>query len=252
MYGTTEKKIVATIEARMTSSRLPKKVLMPLAGIPALELLITRLKKSRYLDAVVIATTSNVADEPLITLANQLGVQVFRGSEQDVLGRVLGASQSVEADIIVEITGDCPFVDPKLVDQGISEFFYGEYDYAANIIPVSFPIGFDVQVFPVSVLAKVSELTAAPLDRVHVSYYIYSHPELFKLRSWSAPQELEWPELRLTLDERADYELLNTIAERFLPGNPFFSADEVISLLRREPALLKINAHVRQKDILEG
>lgn len=246
------KKIVATIEARMTSSRLPGKVLLPLAGIPALELLITRLKKSKFIDEIIVATTTNNDDEPVVELAKGMGVKSFRGSELDVLSRVLGAVQSVQADIIVEVTGDCPFVDSVLVDNGIDKFFSGEYDYAANIIPVSYPIGFDVQVFSVSVLAQVESLTINPLDRVHVSYYIYCHPEKFKLLSWRAPKENEWPELRLTLDEKADYELLDTIAKRFLPTNLYFSATEVVSLLRREPALLKINAHVRQKNILEG
>lgn len=252
MFNNNRKKIVATIEARMTSSRLPGKVLLPLAGVPALELLINRLKKSKYIDEIVVATTVNAADDPLIVLASRLNVRYFRGSELDVLSRVLGAARSVDADIIVEVTGDCPFVDPALVDQGITKYFSGGYDYAANIIPVSFPIGFDVQVFSVSVLSQVDKLTLDPLDRVHVSYYIYSHPESFKLLSWLAPENLAWPELRVTLDEQADYELLDTIAKRFMPDNQYFSAEDVINLLREQPNLLTINSHVRQKDISEG
>src|SRR3990167_111470 len=123
MYAGRNQRIVATIEARMTSSRLPGKVLMPIAGTPALEMVIHRLKLSKYVDAICVATTTNATDDAIVALAEKLGVGCFRGSESDVLGRVLGAAQSAKADIIVEVTADCPFVDPALVDRCIEEFF---------------------------------------------------------------------------------------------------------------------------------
>lgn len=245
-------KIVATIEARMTSSRLPGKVMLPLAGKPSTERLIERLKRSTYIDVIVVATTTHAADEPLVALAKQLEVGCFRGSEQDVLGRVLGAAQSVRADLICEVTGDCPLVDHALIDRGIEEFFSREADYAANIIPVSFPIGFDVQVFPVSVLAEVDRLTQNPIDRVHVSYYIYTHPDRFRIYNWAAEGEYYWPELRVTLDEKEDYQLLNALFEALLPVNEDFTALDVIRYLRAHPELLELNKHVRQKDAHEG
>lgn len=252
MYQDKNEKIIATIEARMTSTRLPGKVLMPLAGIPALERLIERLKCSRYLDEIVIATTINSSDDVIVDMAKKLGVKYFRGSEKDVLGRVLGAAQSVDGNIIVEITGDCPLVDPKLVDRGVEEFFYSGADYASNIIKLSYPIGFDVQVFSIQILDQVSRLTVDPIDRAHVSYYIYSHPEKFKLHNWSAPAEDTWPKLRLTLDEKEDYELLDIIFKKLLPQDENFTYKEVINLLRWEPQLLEINKNIRQKEIYEG
>ncbi len=236
----------------MTSSRLPGKVLMPLAGKPAMERLVERLKRSRYLDEIVVATTINKADDPIAELAEKIGVKCFRGSEEDVLKRVLDAAKSVNADIIVEITGDCPLVDPVLVDRGVEDFFSGDYDYSANNHPFSYPDGFDIQVFPISVLAEVDKLTDDPVDRVHVSCYIYNHPEKFKLHNWQAEKENHRPDMRLTLDEKADYELLNIIFEKFIPAKENFSASDIIKFLKENPALLEINKKVRTKDVKEG
>lgn len=229
--------------------------MLPLAGKPSTERLIERLKRSKYLDEIVIATTVNDADHPLVDLANRLGVKYFRGSELDVLSRVLGAAQSVNADIICEVTGDCPLVDHALIDRGIEEFFaprHGGLDYLANFITASFPIGIDVQVFPTAVLAKVNELTQDPIDHTHVSYYIYNHPEHFRIYNWTAEGEYYWPDLRVTLDEKEDYELLNKIFEKLLPVNEDFTALDVIRLIKNEPELLEINKNVRQKEASEG
>lgn len=245
-------KIIATIEARMTSTRLPGKVLLPLAGEPALERLIERLKRSKYLDEIVVATTINKTDDPIIELAGKLGVKHFRGSEQDVLKRVLQAAQSVNADIIVEITGDCPLVDWRLVDRGIEEFFQKKVDYASNTIQLSYPIGFDVQVFPTAVLAEVDKLTDDPIDRTHVSYYIYNHPEKYKLHNWQAEKEFFWPSLRLTLDEKADYDFLNIIFKELLRENKDFSAGDIICFLKNNSNLLEINKNVKRKNPQEG
>lgn len=251
MYPGFSQKIVATIEARMTSSRLPGKVLMPIGGKPALEQLVERLKKSKYLDEIVVATTINDADQPIVDLALKLGVSYFQGSEVDVLGRVLGAANSAKAEIIVEITGDCPFVDWRLVDRGIEEFFASPVDYASNTVEDTFPNGFDVQVFPVAVLAEVAGLTQDPIDRTHVSYYIYTHPEKYRIHNWTASPECFGPELRVTLDEEADYAALKMIFEKLAPQNPDFSAVDVVKLLRDNPEIIQINKNVRQKDVEE-
>jgi spore coat polysaccharide biosynthesis protein SpsF len=248
MYKQRKEKIVATIEVRMTSSRLPGKVLMPIAGMPALELLITRLKRSKYLDAICVATTTNPQDDPVITLAKKLGVGYFRGSESDVLGRVLGAAQSMSADIIVEITGDCPFEDPALIDRGIEEFFTHDVDCATNLMKETFAIGFDVQVFPTKVLAEVDTLTQEPIDRTHVSYYIYQHPEKYRLHNWEADPDCYGPDHRMTLDEEADYQALCAVADALFPENSNFSARDITQYLRAHPEVVAINKHVRQKE----
>ncbi|MFA6279082.1 MAG: glycosyltransferase family protein [Candidatus Paceibacterota bacterium] len=250
MYKNRKEKIVATIEARMSSSRLPGKVLMPIGGVPALELLIGRLKRSQYLDQICVATTINHADDAIVACAQKMGITHFRGSETDVLGRVLEAAQSLGADIIVEITGDCPFVDPALVDRGIEEFFARDVDYASNTISPTYPNGFDVQVFQTTVLAEVASLTNDPIDRTHVSCYIYNHPERYRCCNWEAPKDSYGPELRVTLDEEADYQVLQDIFEAMKDKNNF-SAPDVVRFLLDHPEVAEQNSNVRQKELYE-
>ncbi len=244
--------IIATVEARMRSSRMPGKVLLPLAGKPALERLVERVRRSTYVDDVVVATTVNPEDEAIVEHCRKMECRCFRGSEDDVLSRVLGAARDARADVIVELTGDCPLVDHRHIDSVIELFYSDRYDYAANIIERSFPDGFDVQVFPVRVLEQVDGLTDDSIDRVHVSYYIYTHPQQFKLANQNATGDMVWPDLGLTLDEQADYELIGRIYAELLPEWEDFSAFDVIGLLKRKPELLHINAHVRRKSPQEG
>jgi len=246
------KKIVATIEARMTSTRLPGKVMLPLAGKSNMERLIERLKRSRYIDDVVIATTTNATDDVLEQLAHELGVGIWRGSEDDVLGRVLGAAQSVNADLIVEVTGDCPLIDWRHVDHIVELFATGQWDYVANNTERTFPRGLDLQIFPTAVLAEVDRITQDPVDRENVSIYIYTHKERYRCYNWSAEGRMHRPDLRITLDTKEDYDLINTIFERLLPVNPDFSAEDIITLLEQEPELMEINREIKQKNPYGG
>lgn len=241
-----KKKIVATIEARMTSSRLPGKVLKPLAGKPALERVIERLKKSRHIHQIVVATTVNDTDLPIVDLCRELGVSVFRGSENDVLSRVLDAAKSAEADLIVEITGDCPLIDPAIVDQCIELFQSGNFDYVSNVMERTFPAGLATQVFPYSVLADVSSKTTDIEDREHVSLYIYTHPETYRLNNLAAPAELKHPEIILTLDTPEDYTVLSTIYDNVYPKNPNFTTQDVLDYLKKNPDLAKLNERIKR------
>ena len=246
------KKIVATIEARMRSSRLPGKVLLPLAGKPALERLIERLQRSQYVDTIIVATTTHESDLSIVELTKKLDIPCYQGSELDVLGRVLAAAQSVEGEIIVEITGDCPVADHRVVDRVIEEFFTQGVDYASNMLTPGYANGFNVQVFPTALLAAVDQLTQDPIDRVHVSYYIYRHPEKYQLHQVVVDEACYSPDLRVTIDERLDYELLSHIYDRLWLCNPDFSAADVVRLLRQYPALAQLNQQVRQKAPEEG
>lgn len=239
------RRIVATIEARMTSSRLPGKVLMPASGMPMLEILIKRLKKVVHLNAIVVATTVNADDDPIVALAERLGVGHFRGSEDDVLARVLGAARAYKADVIVEITGDCPLVDPVIVGRVIDLYLNVPCDYASNVGPVTFPIGMDAQVFSTELLARADREGKTQEDREHVSWYIRHHPKMRRVNV-PAPQELHWPELGLTLDERSDYELLKNIVEHFSP-DIYFSCGDILEYIRSNPDLLKINQGVARR-----
>lgn len=240
-------RIVATIEARMTSSRLPGKVLMPANGIPMLLHLVRRLRAVPSLDAIVIATTVNAADDPIADFAAREQVEVFRGSESDVLGRVIGAAQSAGADIVVEITGDCPVIDPDLVEQTIRTFLHHRVDYVSNSVVRSYPDGMDTQVMTLAALQRSAELSDDPLDREHVSRFIYQHPDMFSLVHVVAPPSLTWPDLGLTLDEPSDYVLLKQVIEQLAPQDPLFGCGAAVGLLRANPALLDINSAVVRK-----
>jgi len=248
LYGNHLQKIVATIEARMTSSRLPGKVLLDLAGKPALQHIVERLRRSSYVDEVVVATTDQTTDEPVAAMCRQIGCTCFRGSEDDVLARVLGAAQSVGGELIVEITGDCPAIDWRHVDQLIDVFFSGKYDYVANVAGNRpYPVGFEVQVFPTAVLAAVNRLTQNPVDHEHVSLYIYTHPEQFRIHYVEADESLYHPAIEVTLDTQEDYRLIQAIYQELYPQNPDFAATDVIRLLVEKPELLEVTRAVKRK-----
>lgn len=240
-------RIVATIEARMTSSRLPGKVLLPALGQPMLHHLVTRLRAVGSLDDIVLATTTNVTDAPLVEFAARERIKVHRGSEADVMARVIGAAEHCNADIIVEITGDCPIIDPDIVEQTIRMFLKNDADYVANSLVRSYPDGMDTQVFRLETLRRSASMTSDPLDREHVSRHICHHPELFRHINLIAPPSLHRPELGLTLDEEADYLLLRKIIETLGPKSLRFGCREVLDLLGANPDWIDINRAVVRK-----
>ena len=240
-------KIIATIEARMTSSRLPGKVLMRAAGKPLLEHLVNRLRAVPSLDGIVLATTLNAADDVLEEFSKLLGLRFYRGSENDVMARVIGAAESVGGDLIVEVTGDCPIIDPQIVEQTIRMYKGHNADYVSNVKIRSYPDGMDSQVFRLDTLKRSAAMTEDLLDREHVTLHIRNHPELFSCVHLVAPPEIHWPDLGLTLDEPKDYVLLKKIIEYFDPGNPLFSCLDAVRLLRDMPEWVEINKSVERK-----
>jgi spore coat polysaccharide biosynthesis protein SpsF len=222
-------------------------VLMHANGIPMLLHLVRRLRAVPSLDAIVIATTINAADDPIAEFAAHEEVAVFRGSESDVLGRVIGAARSAEADIVVEITGDCPIIDPDLVEQTIRTFLQHEADYVSNSVVRSYPDGMDTQVMAFAALQRAADLSDDPLDHEHVSRFIYQHPDIFSLVHVVAPPSLTWPNLGLTLDDARDYELLKRVIEHLAPHDDLFGCGAAIAFLKSNPDLLEINRQVVRK-----
>jgi spore coat polysaccharide biosynthesis protein SpsF len=238
---------VATIEARFNSSRLPGKVLVDLGGKPALQVMVERLKYVAQLDEIVIATTTNESDDAVAGLAKRLGVGIWRGSEDDVMGRVLDAAKAHGADVIVELTGDCPLIDPIIVSRVIQYYQGAKIDYVSNVLTRTFPIGMDVQVFATKVLADAEKRTNDPDDRENVSLYIYRHPDLYSLdnvRAWGAEAR---PDLRLTLDEEEDLFVLRSIHQALQSGGMDYSLREIISYLDAHPVIQAHNAHVQHR-----
>ncbi|MFC1828420.1 cytidylyltransferase domain-containing protein [Thermodesulfobacteriota bacterium] len=249
-------KIVATIEARMGSTRLPGKVIKEIDGMPSLELQIRRMRLSRHIDEIVLATTDRKIDDVLVDFGRDVGVAVFRGSEDDVLARILGAVQSVGGELHVQTTGDCPLIDPGAIDQVIEVFLagHGEFDFVSNEITRSYPIGLDCRVFPVWVLEEVNILCDDPIHRVHGSTYIYTGPEPGRYRCHNilAPPELHYPDWRWALDTQEDFIFLQTVARHFSDRKVELSARELAAWLQLHPEIISINSHVPQKRLEEG
>lgn len=243
------KRVVCPIQARMNSTRLPGKVLMPLVGEPVLKRIVERLRPSKYLDEVIIATTVDIADEMIVNFCQKNKIKFYRGSEEDVLKRILEAAQVFQAEIVVHITGDCPLVDFRYVDKVIETLVRGKYDYVSNAIKMTFPDGFDVEAFYTKTLDKVNKLTNNSLDREHVTYYIYNHPEKFRIKNIEALGKMRWPELCLTLDEEKDYKLLSLIYKKLYLVNNLFAAEDVVDFLLKNPQYLNINKNIKRNSV---
>lgn len=242
----------------MGSSRLPGKVLMELDGKPALQILTERLSCSKYIDEIIIATTVNPGDDKIAEFGKENNIPVFRGSEEDVLGRVVGAVESVNGDIIVEITGDCPLMDPEVVDNVLDAYFdnYPDYDYVTNIGYVKghvreIPLGMDVRVFTYKDLKFINEITDDPEDREHVSLYFFrTGKDKYKLYNVSIPDK--WKRdynPRLCLDTKEDFEVLKIVYESLIKLKKDFNLEDILNFTDRNKEVVRINSEVKQKTV---
>ncbi len=238
---------VAIVQARMGSSRLPGKSLMRIVDKPMLAHVLERLAAAQAVDAVVVATSTMPGDQAIAELAREMGVEAFAGSEDDVLDRYYQAARTFHADTVVRITGDCPLIDPEIVDRAVAFFQDTRADYVRT---AGFPRGLDTEVFPFHNLARAWREASKDYEREHVTPYFYRHPEWFQVRELVAPEPLHRPELRLCVDTEEDLTLVREIFERLrAPDNRIFTAEQVIRLLDAEPHLKQINAHVVQKTL---
>jgi spore coat polysaccharide biosynthesis protein SpsF len=235
-----------TIEARMSSSRLPGKVMMKVNGRSVLDLMISRIRLVPEIGKIVIATTTNESDDVIVAEAVKLGVGFFRGSEVDVLSRVLGAIFENDFEEFVALTGDCPLIDPEIISNTIKQFNKGNSDYISNALVRSYPDGMDTQVLTRKALERSSKLTTDPVEREHVTLHICRNPEIFKVQNLLAPKELFWPKLGLTLDQIEDWDLIRNIFDYFWPRLDF-SCREILEYLKKNPTLLSMNASVNRK-----
>ncbi len=242
-------KIIASIEARSGSTRLPGKVLKEIIEKPMLELMIERIKGACLIDEIVIATSLNPKDDEIEELSHKLKVKCFRGSEDDVLDRVLKAAKKYNGRHIVELWGDTPLIDPLIIDEAVKYYLQNDFDCVATCLDKSFPWGMSLLVFPTQILEEVSLITNDPVDRENVSNYIYEHPDKYKIGHLPCPPELKRPEIRLTVDESADFELVKVIFENLSFSNPFFSTQDIIKFLDANPDLKKVNENVKQKKL---
>jgi spore coat polysaccharide biosynthesis protein SpsF len=233
-------KIIAIIQARMSSTRLPGKVLMELVGKPVLEHVVERLQTCRRVDGVMVATSIDASDDLIERWCAQAKVPCYRGSLLDVLDRYVQAARAFGADAVVRITADCPAIDPNIVDEIIEKFLNDKYDIYG--LKGEFPDGLDCTVFATSALERAWQEASLPSEREHVGPYIEKNPQLFRsggLEKFRGLQHLRW-----TLDEPRDYAFLIEIFSRLYRANKPFSAEDVLALIEREPELVAINADI--------
>lgn len=232
------------VESRLSSRRLPGKALRSIGGEPMLGLLLDRLKRSSLADVICVATSTEPEDGEIAALARSKGVRAYRGSLDDVLGRVLGALDSVAADVIVEITGDCPLADPRLIDQAIARYLAGGADYVTNILGgYTYPIGMDVQIYSRALLAGIDLLCTDPAVRVDVTPYIYWHGEHFRLLNLLAPPPLSRPGYRLCVDVIEDFEVIEAVHGSLGGDGPAYSLAAINAFLDANPALALHNVN---------
>lgn len=245
----------AIVQARTFSTRMPGKILKTLPfnrNISVLAQVLRRLKKCKKLDTVIVATTTNGADDQIVRIAEQEHSNCFRGSEQDVLSRYYQAAKESGLDVIVRITSDCPCIDPEIVDVVAEKHIKDKVDFTSNILARTYPHGLDVEVFSFDALKKAYSNAKEPFETEHVTPYIYkSHPEMFRIASVEAPEALCAPDIRITLDTEADYALLCAVFDLLYLANEFFGAEEIISLFRNKPWLKAFNKGVTQKKVFD-
>jgi spore coat polysaccharide biosynthesis protein SpsF (cytidylyltransferase family) len=238
--------LAGIVQARMGSTRLPGKVLMPLGGGPAgekravLACVVERLRRVPAFDSVMVATSELPADDAVVALCAQIGVPCHRGSESDVLDRFHGAASRVGASAVVRITADCPLLDPAVVQRVVDEFTVaaGAADYVSNINPPTYPDGLDCEVFSFAALERAWKEARLRSEREHVTLYIRNHPELFAIRNVANDHDLS--ALRWVVDEPADLEVARAVYSHF--GEAPFGMDDVLRFFASQPELAGINA----------
>lgn len=244
MTAAADKPTVAIIQARMTSTRLPGKVLADICGQPVLARLAERLRRAARIDRIVLATTTNADDDPVAALAAELGLTCFRGSEHDVRSRYVGAAAEADAGTVVRVTGDCPLIDPAIIDRVVGALSDSGADYAANILERSYPIGMDVEAFRRAALDRSVDIDGSADAVEHVTPGLYRHPEKFTLESLVAPDMHRDPDLRLTLDTPEDLDLIRRIFGRLYTEDPAFDLMDILAMIAAQPELRGLNADV--------
>jgi spore coat polysaccharide biosynthesis protein SpsF len=242
-------RVIAIIQARLGSTRLPGKVLQDIGGATMLARVVRRAQRATSLSQVVVATTTSPADEAIVAECAHLGVPIFRGDEQDVLDRYYRAAQAYQAQVVVRITSDCPLIDPGVVDKVVGAFLDARPDYASNCLERTYPRGLDTEVMTLAALERTWLQAGEPYQRAHVTPYLYQNPDLFKLLSVTG--DWDHSHYRWTVDTPEDLAFVREVYDRL--GNADSIAwTDVLALLEREPALTELNRAIQQKALHEG
>ena len=239
---------VIITQARMASTRLPGKVLKTINGKSLLKYQLERLKRVSSADQVVVATTTNKTDDPIVELCQHLRVSYYRGSEEDVLARYNEAAEINEAKVIVRVTSDCPLIDPTIIDKLIQTYHqkFPQYVYVSNVVKRTYPRGMDTEVFSFQALKQAHEEAIALTDREHVTSFIVGHAQRNSLRT--VLYKSDQSQYRWTVDTADDFKLIYKIIATLYPKKPLFTLEDCLKLIEANPEWSNINAHVNQKE----
>lgn len=237
-------KIVALLQARMGSIRLPNKVMRPINNTPMIELMLTRLSQTKRVSQIVLATSVDAKNQPLAEHVHSLGYEVFRGSENDVLDRFYNAALYYKADAVIRITGDCPLIDPTLIDTIIAEYETSGVDYVTNTLPPTYPDGLDVEIFSFHALKLAAQTATQPNEREHVTPFIRTS-NIFRHRNVANTVDLS--HLRWTVDELVDFAVIEQVFHHFYPRTDF-SWHEVLNLQQQSPHIFSANQTIKRNE----
>jgi spore coat polysaccharide biosynthesis protein SpsF len=234
-------KILGILQARLSSSRLPGKVMRPLAGAPMIERQVERLRRAQALEGLVLATSTDRSDGLLEQWAIGAGLAVHRGALDDVLDRFVDAARPREPAHVVRLTADCPLADPQLIDRVVSAHLDVGADYTSNTLQPTFPDGLDVEVMTMAALEAAAREATAPYQREHVTQFIIRQPERFRLHNVRCERDLS--ALRWTVDEAVDFELIEAVYGALYRSNPAFTTADVLAFLQHNPQWVAHNTH---------
>jgi len=242
--------ILAVLQARTSSSRLPRKVMLPMVGAPMLVRQVERLRRATRIDRLVLATSDRSDDDCVAELAESVGIHSYRGSLNDVLDRLYRAAAEHQPQWVVRVTGDCPLADWTVIDACIDFALEGSFDYASNTLKPTWPDGLDVEVCRFEALATAWAEANTPPEREHVMPFITFRPERFRLGSLERQDE-DLSGMRWTVDEPRDYQFVGQVYEALYPACPAFTTADILQLLNDRPELLHMNAGIERNEGLK-
>jgi spore coat polysaccharide biosynthesis protein SpsF len=236
--------IVTIIQARTSSTRLPGKVLLKIAGKTVLELMMERVLRSRLAGTIVVATTTDAEDNLIEDLCKQKKYLCFRGDKNDLLDRHFQTAKKFSADIVLKIPSDCPLIDPDVIDKVIQFFLddKNQFDFVSNLHPATYPDGNDVEVMTMMALEKASREAKKDFEREHTTPFIWENPQIFKIGNVEWESGLDYSMThRFTFDYKEDYDFIKKIYEELYPLNPNFTLKNILDFLKTHPAIFAIN-----------
>lgn len=247
MNKVTSSRCVVIIQARLGATRFYGKPLKEVLEKPLLFYVVDRCRHASLVNEVVVATTTHSRDDQIVSFCQNTKIPCVRGSEEDVLSRYVLAAKKTDAEVIVRITADCPLVDPEVIDKVLSQYEKESCDYISNTLDRTFPRGLDVEVFSRNALEQADQESSSLHEREHVTLYLYSHPEKFRLKNVIHSPDLS--NYRLTVDTPQDFELIKLMLETLYPQNPYFNLNDMIKQLKLHPEWKNINSFIQQKKV---